>query len=536
MSLQADQAQSLVEGVSWAGSFPMLRGGVVTFSLKPTQPFCISVRPEPSFAAEGLDQEGGWVGVLVSMDSAHMVTGCKAGVQVMPASDISAKAATPSGYQAERWLSYWVSFDPDSGILKYGIGHHMEETTLITYSLPASMSCLFRTTPKLVCLHGYTAGPVERRSIFEAKLCTLDGRQAATVEFARCPLIANPPPLVLDSSRLTLLDLGRRAYLPSSDLPPACQVLYQHLSQPCIDLDWSPEGGSCRLVDAIRHSLHTPGALLHTRCQEKAAQCALGVPAKQSYLRVSVGVPSGSSPGIPYVLEIWPSGHFSPVHNHGNAFGIVRILHGSITARTFNKHLTCEGPLQEAVLNKGDITWFSPNWYQTHQLENHTGDFCCTVQGFQYADDDDLHWPYMQFKGPSGRLLDFLPVSDFSFNDMREALLAEYAAATAAEAAATTCCRRTQQEMGGITPVEGTFDHIIGIDAPVPRCQQRSGRIIEIAAAAGGMPACRRGLARQMTPDSPLDATQALGSLLLTGNATADVSALTSQPSVITLL
>lgn len=46
----------------------------------------------------------------------------------------------------------------------------------------------------------------------------------------------------------------------------------------------------------------------------------------------------------------------------------------------------------------------------------------------------------------------------------------------------------------------------------------------------------RRGLARQMTPDSPLDATQALGSLLLTENATADVSALNSQPSVITLL
>ncbi len=34
-------------------------------------------------------------------------------------------------------------------------------------------------------------------------------------------------------------------------------------------------------------------------------------------------------------------------------------------ARTYNKHLTCKGPLQEAVLNKGDITWFSPNWYQT---------------------------------------------------------------------------------------------------------------------------------------------------------------------------
>ena len=59
--------------------------------------------------------------------------------------------------------------------------------------------------------------------------------------------------------------------------------------------------------------------------------CAPGAPPKQSYLRMSVGVPSGCSPGIPYVLEIWPSGHFSPVHNHGNAFGIVRILHGSVT-------------------------------------------------------------------------------------------------------------------------------------------------------------------------------------------------------------
>ena len=35
--------------------------------------------------------------MLVSMDSAHVITGCKAAVHVMPASNISAKAATPSG-------------------------------------------------------------------------------------------------------------------------------------------------------------------------------------------------------------------------------------------------------------------------------------------------------------------------------------------------------------------------------------------------------------------------------------------------------
>ena len=71
-------------------------------------------------------------------------------------------------------------------------------------------------------------------------------------------------------------------------------------------------------------------------------------------------------------------------------------------ARIYNKHLGDEhtgvSPVQEMALTKGDLTWFSPNWFQTHQLENTTQDFCCTVQGFQYADDDDVHWPYMQFK------------------------------------------------------------------------------------------------------------------------------------------
>jgi hypothetical protein len=48
------------------------------------------------------------------------------------------------------------------------------------------------------------------------------------VAFARCPLICNPPPLVLDSSHLTLIDLGEKHFLASSDLPPACQVHATH--------------------------------------------------------------------------------------------------------------------------------------------------------------------------------------------------------------------------------------------------------------------------------------------------------------------
>lgn len=119
-----------------------------------------------------------------------------------------------------------MSFDPDSCTLKYGIGHHMEETTALVYCLPEELRSLYRAAPKLVCLHGYASGPIEPRSVFEAKLRALEGYESATVEFDRCPLITNPPPLIMDSSKLTLMDLGERQILASSDLPPACQVLF----------------------------------------------------------------------------------------------------------------------------------------------------------------------------------------------------------------------------------------------------------------------------------------------------------------------
>jgi len=49
--------------------------------------------------------------------------------------------------------------------------------------------------------------------------------------FDRLPLIANLPPLVLDCSRLTLLDLGRRDFMYSTNLPPAAQARPQLLMQ-----------------------------------------------------------------------------------------------------------------------------------------------------------------------------------------------------------------------------------------------------------------------------------------------------------------
>ena len=65
--------------------------------------------------------------------------------------------------------------------------------------------------------------------------------------------------------------------------------------------------------------------------QSKKGRCFGGASPGQCYIRISVGHAHGTSPGDPLVMEIWPPGHSSPIHSHANTFGVVRVLHGTIT-------------------------------------------------------------------------------------------------------------------------------------------------------------------------------------------------------------
>lgn len=69
--------------------------------------------------------------------------------------------------------------------------------------------------------------------------------------------------------------------------------------------------------------------------QAKRQRCFSGAPDGQCYLRIGVCCSDGTAPGDPLVLEIWPPGCFSPVHNHGGVYGLVRILHGEVRSASF---------------------------------------------------------------------------------------------------------------------------------------------------------------------------------------------------------
>jgi hypothetical protein len=53
-----------------------------------------------------------------------------------------------------------------------------------------------------------------------------------------------------------------------------------------------------------------------------------------TYLRITLGYNLGDSPGIPYVLEIWPAGHYSPIHDHGDANAVIKVCLESVNLYT----------------------------------------------------------------------------------------------------------------------------------------------------------------------------------------------------------
>ena len=62
-----------------------------------------------------------------------------------------------------------------------------------------------------------------------------------------------------------------------------------------------------------RYSIQTDGALLNNLLKTK------------SYLRITMGKARGESPGVPYVLEIWPRGSRSVIHNHGAVCAVIKV-------------------------------------------------------------------------------------------------------------------------------------------------------------------------------------------------------------------
>lgn len=226
---------------------------------------------------------------------------------------------------------------------KYGKGYVMEETTLLTEQFPfpekkgqdpwnfifrpdtykeisikdMHMKCItgieaFKASLKKFLSFGRHQKRVEPQSAVKREFydSLLPQAQKSVVLYSQ-PLTNNWSPLVLDSSTASLVDLSNNKYMLSGSLPPACRELYDNVISANVSLDWPHS--TPKLSVAIAYSITTKGKILYEKLKENDHGNGM------SYLRIALGCHRGSSPGIPYVLEIWPPKSQSPIHSHGNS-------------------------------------------------------------------------------------------------------------------------------------------------------------------------------------------------------------------------
>lgn len=123
------------------------------------------------------------------------------------------------------------------------------------------------------------------------------------------PITLAVPLFVKGTGDLTMDDVAGTKYLPWSQLSPAGQTMYNCISGDKFVLN-TPDFPD--FSDAIEYSIRTPGLWCNTRLKEKATEFGSNPNPLKTYLRITLGQNNGESPGIPYVMEIWPVGHYSP--------------------------------------------------------------------------------------------------------------------------------------------------------------------------------------------------------------------------------
>lgn len=163
-----------------------------------------------------------------------------------------------------------------------------------------------------------------------------------TIQIHPFPLVIDRSPYVLGDQQITLHDIEQNIFTVAANLPKACQTLYHNVYGAKIALD-DPLFDD--FSEAIRWSLATPGKLGYKLLEKKAGggpespkwkseyhklfyigferHKMIGLPA--TYLRITLGQSLGNSPGQPYVVEIWPPGHYSSIHDHGNACAVIKV-------------------------------------------------------------------------------------------------------------------------------------------------------------------------------------------------------------------
>ena len=108
---------------TWKKHFPVVGQGTVFFNIIRGTPFAIVVRPAEASPACSWQ----WIALEIYKNKAIFLLGKPDGKP----QELSRTEKFGVGFDADEKTSYWLSFDRDRLVVKYGKGYSMDDTTLL---------------------------------------------------------------------------------------------------------------------------------------------------------------------------------------------------------------------------------------------------------------------------------------------------------------------------------------------------------------------------------------------------------------------
>ncbi|CAF1270002.1 unnamed protein product [Adineta steineri] len=317
--------------------------------------------------------------------------------------------------EGEHWRRYWISLFSIARNVKYGIGEVRPSFSVFDIELPENESQLMR---EIYYLHFKVNNNDQMLS--ELKNLKEDFR----IFIGTGPVLHELALFVIPQEEYTLEHTTCHTAISELKLERPLRDLYLSVKNFKLNTNEFPD-----LTDVIERSIKNPRGWCYKKLKEKAERFGKPNP-KATYLRLTVGEQIGNAPGHNYVIEVWPPGHHSPIHNHSNAYAIIRVLSGEILARLYpalTLNVNQYKPIEQ-ICHEGRVTWLSPNLNQTHQLKHVDlyGKPCITIQCYMYGRDDRVHYEYFDYLSNDERSIGhFDPKSDMDFHEFKERMRQE---------------------------------------------------------------------------------------------------------------
>ena len=310
-----------------------------------------------------------------------------------------------------KWHTYWLSiFD---SIIKYGVGEVRDAFTIFNITVPETEKDMLKQV-------SYLHVKMNNNENMLGELKDIKGN--VRFFFGKEPVVRDPAMFIIPQDKYSI---QIKSAIPPSELEKPCQSLYASVVNFSLNTPDFPE-----FVEAIERSIKNSNGWCHKKLEEKANRFGRPNP-MATYLRITFGQKLGTSPGHAYVIEIWPPGHFSPIHNHSSAYGIIRVLHGRLLAKVYPE-LTIK-PFQyapiEQILEQDQVTWMLPKLNQTHQIRNPDlyGSSAISIQCYQYGKEDSVHYEYFDYlANDGGSIAQFNPTSDMDYDEFKDLMKKEW--------------------------------------------------------------------------------------------------------------